>query len=110
MSSDLGADALRPEGRGQGMLNKYRVLKRHRTCNRCRAMYRGSCGHSDTCELGYDLEMRRGMFGSWGYPGEPCPKPTTYKELLDSPRKWELPQWTVKKDGTNKETDSGKKD
>lgn len=93
------------------MLNKYRTLKRYRTCNRCRAMYRGSHGKSDKCELGYDLEMRRGAFGfSCGYPGESCPKPTTYEELLDSPKKWELPQWTVKKDDTNKETGNGRKD
>lgn len=81
------------------MLNKTRLIKRYRTCERCKAMFRGWCGDSDTCELGYDLELRRGAFGlSVGYPGEPCPKPTTNKEWLDSPGKWELPPRMTKKD------------
>lgn len=84
-------------------MNKYRDLKMYRTCNNCRAMFRGSCRSSDKCELGYNLKKQQGAFGfSVGYPGEPCPKPTTYKELLDSPKKWELPQWTLKNDDASK--------
>ena len=74
------------------MMNKYRRLGKHRNCNRCKAMLLGSCGKQDRCELGYELDQRKGPFGiSIGYPGEPCPKPTTYKEWLDSPAKWEIP-------------------
>ena len=67
-------------------------LKRARTCEGCRAMYRGSCGDRDTCELGYELKYRRILDGvSMGFPGEPCPKPKTNMELCDAPKKWELP-------------------
>lgn len=63
-------------------------LKNPRTCNGCKAMFRGWCGHPDECTLGYDLEYRKGAFGfSVGYPGEPCPKPKTNMELVDAPKK-----------------------
>ena len=74
-------------------LNKLRPLKQYRTCERCKSMFRGMCGSPDHCELGYDLKWKKGTFGlRIGYPGEPCPKPTTNKEWLDSPAKWERPQ------------------
>ena len=63
-------------------------IKQHRSCNGCRAMFRGWCGHPDVCYLGYDLTYLVGAFGiSSGYPAEPCPKPRTYMDMCDAPRK-----------------------
>lgn len=64
------------------------ALKKYRTCNGCKAMFRGWCGHLDECTLGYDLEYRKGPYGiRVGYPGEPCPKPKTNMKMLDALRK-----------------------
>ena len=64
------------------------TLKKCKTCNGCKAMFRGWCGHLDECTLGYTLEHRKGPYDiSVGYPGEPCPKPKTNMELVDAPRK-----------------------
>lgn len=66
----------------------YMKLKNPRTCNGCKAMFRGWCGDLDQCILGYDLEQRKGPYGiSIGYPGEPCPKPKTNMEMVDAPKK-----------------------
>jgi len=74
------------------MPDKYRPIRKFRTCNGCKAMVRGWCGHPDECTLGYTLEQCKGPYGiRIAYPGEHCPKPKTNMELVDSPAKWELP-------------------
>lgn len=63
-------------------------IKQYRSCNGCKAMLRGWCGNPDVCDLGYKIAYRVGSFGiSYGYPGEPCPKPKTYMERCFAPRK-----------------------
>ncbi len=63
-------------------------IKNYRTCNGCKAMFRGWCGSPDVCYLGYNLTYRVGSFGiSYGCPGEPCPKPKTNMEMVNAPRK-----------------------
>lgn len=64
------------------------TIKKFRTCNRCKARFRGGCDHLDVCILGYKLKYRKGVYDlSIGYPGEPCPKPQTDMEFADAPRK-----------------------
>lgn len=70
------------------MLDKLRPIKQYKTCERCKAMFRGWCGNPDECTLGYTLEYRKGPYDiRTGYPGEPCPKPKTNMELVNAPRK-----------------------
>lgn len=50
-----------------------------KTCEGCRAIRWGSNGHPASCDRGYSQER--------GIPKEECPKPTTYKKLIDTPYK-----------------------
>ena len=64
------------------------TIKKFRTCNGCKARFRGWCDRPDVCILGYKLKYRKGVYDlSIGYPGEPCPKPKTNMETVNAPRK-----------------------
>lgn len=63
-------------------------IKQYRSCNGCKGIIRGWCGGYDECTLGYKLKHKIHQFGfTIGYPGEPCPKPRTYRDYCDAPRK-----------------------
>ena len=63
-------------------------IKKYKTCNGCKARFRGCGDHLDVCALGYKLKYRKGVYDmNIGYPGEPCPKPNTSMEFVDAPRK-----------------------
>ena len=54
-------------------------LKKCRTCNGCRVSYFHHSGY--TCEKGYDVDYSKGI------PKEPCPKPTTISQLMNTEHK-----------------------
>lgn len=54
-------------------------LKKNRTCTGCRALeYIGYGGRKYECELDYLMNDEK--------PLEPCPKPKTYDQLINSPK------------------------
>jgi hypothetical protein len=56
------------------MTKKETIIKKPKNCNRCRA----SEAHNE-CSLGYQCN-------DW-IPFEPCPKPTTIRQLIDAGKK-----------------------
>lgn len=54
-------------------------MKRYRSCQGCRAYFYSSGLHN--CQKGYEQKL--------GVPMEPCPKPRTNKELVNTKSKWE---------------------
>jgi hypothetical protein len=61
-------------------------LKKPRTCYRCAAFVYYT-DRPSVCESGYAVvEHLPHAFR----PGGPCPKPTTIKEFMKTPKKWEV--------------------
>ncbi len=75
--------------RNNKIKTKHRILKKYRICGDCRA----NTEHYGQCDLG---DLRKSSKAEWpdGFfhhnkPIEECPKPLTYQQLFDSPKKQE---------------------
>ncbi len=71
---------------------KNRRLRKARNCEGCRAFDELSKSYQPSCTLGYD--NKGPMIAAMGIhrfvPQERCPKPMTFDQLFDSPKKSEV--------------------